>query len=99
MLQIVPDALQESSGWCAIDRPVIEGQAQRYHIPPLGSPRGAKQLLGDAPNPPIPMLMPRSRLATTLRAPAAVWSSDRLLLAASSVWWRQRSIVEFAGGS
>jgi hypothetical protein len=36
--------------------------------------------------------MPRSRLVTTLRAPAAVWSSDRLLLAASSVWRRQRSI-------
>jgi DNA-binding winged helix-turn-helix (wHTH) protein len=39
----------------------------------------------NAPNAPIPTLMPRSRLFTTLRAPAAVWSSDRLLLAASSV--------------
>src|SRR5271169_6490660 len=46
----------------------------------------------NAPNAPIPTLMPRSRLVTTLRAPAAVWSSDRLLLAASSVWRRQRSI-------
>src|SRR5580704_18500821 len=46
----------------------------------------------NAPNAPTPTLMPGSRLVTTLRAPAAVWSSDRLLLAASSVWRCQRSI-------
>src|SRR5207248_8858103 len=50
MLQALPDALQEGSGGRAIDRPVIEGQAQGHCVPPFGSPWDANQLLSDAPN-------------------------------------------------
>src|ERR1700680_5036710 len=46
----------------------------------------------NAPNAPIPTLMPRSRLVTPLRGPAAVRPSGRLLLAAPSVGRPQRSI-------
>lgn len=40
----------------------------------------------------MPTLMPRSRLPMTARARAAVWSSDKVLAAASSVCRRQRVI-------
>ena len=38
-----------------------------------------------APSAPMPTLIARSRLITTLRARAAVWSSASVLVAASSV--------------
>jgi hypothetical protein len=38
-----------------------------------------------APAAPMPTLMPRSRLPITLRARADVWSSDSVLVAASSL--------------
>src|SRR5690242_10623760 len=47
---MLPDGLQEGSRGYAIDSPVIECQAQRHHMPPLGFPSDAHELLVQTPN-------------------------------------------------